>query len=97
MVNAARNRMPEIGGSANEAAARVLFELVTEENSHYDNQDVEVDDLFKALVIKFHSENSAGDVGDRFLLSMAMYQQAFLLICHVLHCHVTNIKIPDRS
>jgi hypothetical protein len=68
MVNAARSRMPEIGGSANEAAARVLFELMTEENSHYDYQDVEVDDLFKALVIKFHSENSAGDVGDRFLL-----------------------------
>jgi hypothetical protein len=34
MLDAARSRIREIGGAPNEAAARVLFEILAEEDEH---------------------------------------------------------------
>lgn len=58
MVDAARARISEIGGDPNKAAARVLYELVTEEDSHAEHIPDEPDpddNLFEALVVaNFH-------------------------------------------
>ena len=51
MINAARSRIRNIGGSPNGAAARVLFELMSEEDSYNTEPEEEFEDVFEALIV----------------------------------------------
>jgi hypothetical protein len=51
LLNATRSRIRELGGQPNEAAARVLFELVTEEDAcNESNKNAEDEGVFAVLV-----------------------------------------------
>jgi hypothetical protein len=57
MIDAARSRMRNMGGSPNEAAARVLVELVAEEDAYIDYiEEEDTADVFEALVNEYHAE-----------------------------------------
>jgi hypothetical protein len=57
MIDAVRSRMRDMGGSPNEASARVLFELVAEEDAYNEYEGEEnTEGVFEALVNEYHSE-----------------------------------------
>lgn len=59
MVSAVRARIREIGGPPNQAAARILFELVNEEDEYSDGFLVDNDNEFETLAASFENLDPA--------------------------------------
>lgn len=68
MTNAARSCITDIGGDSNVAAARVLFELTSEEDCHAhemeergEENSMAVEDVFEYLVLREHVDGYNGE------------------------------------
>ena len=57
MVNAARARIRSMGGDPNRAAARVLFEILSEEDTFEGENGDPSENHFETLVASIHEEN----------------------------------------
>lgn len=64
MISAVRARMREIGGPANQSAAQILFELVSEEDHFFDAEPEQYasseDNEFEALIAAYENQNEQG-------------------------------------
>jgi hypothetical protein len=61
MLDAARSRIREIDGAPNEAAARVLFEILAEEDGQT-NLNATDENVFGKLVGEYHADAPTGDI-----------------------------------
>ena len=60
MIDAARSRILEICGAPNEAAARVLFEILAEEDEHSNIKEID-GNLYWTLVGEYYADETTGD------------------------------------
>jgi hypothetical protein len=61
MLDAARSRIREIGGAPNEAAARVLFEILAEEDGQSNLNETDAN-VFGTLVGEYYADAPTGDI-----------------------------------
>jgi hypothetical protein len=59
MLDAARSRIRQIGGAPNEAAARVLFEILAEEYEHSNLNETD-ENVFGTLVGEYYADATTG-------------------------------------